>query len=134
MVTECTDRNNQMITKKDYENLKEYWDYQRKVEYNKEVVFNMADSFEGRVYNDFGAVNLNDMKDLLWTRVKPEDYENPRKGWVPLNENYRFEWEGEANMPDFEIETPRGDTIALKAKNIKEWQKAFDDEEDSSNR
>jgi len=134
MVTECTDRNNQMITKKDYEDLKEYWDYQRKVEYNKEVVFNMADSFEGRVYNDFGAVNLNDMKELLWTRVKPEDYENPRKGWVPLNENYRFEWEGEANMPDFEIETPRGDTIALKAKNIKEWQKAFDDEEDSSNR
>jgi len=133
MVTECTDRNNQMITKKDYENLKEYWDYQRKVEYNKEVVFNMADSFEGRVYNDFGAVNLNDMKDLLWTRVKPEDYENPRKGWVPLNENYRFEWEGEANMPDFEIETPRGDKIALKAKDIKEWQKAFDDEKNTSN-
>ena len=128
MVTECTDRNNQMITKKDYENLKEYWDYQRKVEYNKEVVFNMADSFEGRVYNDFGAVNLNDMKDLLWTRVKPEDYENPRKGWVPLNENYRFEWEGEANMPDFEIETPKGDKIALKAKDIKGWQEAFEED------
>jgi len=122
-----------MITKKDYKELKEYWDYQRKVEYNKEVVFNMADSFEGRVYNDFGAVNLNDMKDLLWTRVKPEDYENPRKGWVPLNENYRFEWEGEANMPDFEIDTPKGDRIALKAKDIKEWQKAFDDEKNTSN-
>ena len=128
MVTECTDRNNQMITKKDYENLKEYWDYQRKVEYNKEVVFNMADSFEGRVYNDFGPVNLNDMKELLWTRVKPEDYENPRKDWVPLNENYRFEWEGEANMPDFEIETPKGDKIALKAKDIKGWQEAFEED------
>jgi hypothetical protein len=117
-----------MITKKDYEELKEYWDYQRKVEYNKEVVFNMADSFEGRVYNDFGPVNLNDMKELLWTRVKSEDYENPRKGWVPLNENYRFEWEGEANMPDFEIDTPKGDRIALKAKDIKGWQEAFEDD------
>ena len=133
MVANSTNTNYQMITKKDYKDLKEYWDYQRKVEYNKEVVHNMADQFEGRVYNDFGAVNLNDMKDLLWTRVKSEDYENPRKGWVPLNEKYRFEWEGEANMPDFEIETPRGDKIALKAKDIKEWQKAFDDEKNTSN-
>src|SRR5210317_1768156 len=133
MVTNSTNTNYQMITKKDYKDLKEYWDYQRKVEYNKEVVHNMADQFEGRVYNDFGAVNLNDMKDLLWTRVKSEDYENPRKGWVPLNEKYRFECEGEANMPDFEIETPKGDKIALKAKDIKGWQEAFDDEKNTSN-
>ena len=46
------------------------------------MVFNMAESFEGRVYNDFGMVNLQDMKQLLWHRVKPEDYEEPRKGWV----------------------------------------------------
>ena len=128
MVTGCTNTDNQMITKKDYEELKEYWDYQRKVEYNKEVVHNMADTFEGRVYNDFGAVNLNDMKELLWLRVKPEDYENPRKGWVPINEKYRFEWEGEANMPNFEIDTPKGDRIALKAKDIKGWQEAFEDD------
>ena len=122
-----------MITKKDYKDLKEYWDYQRKVEYNKEVVHNMADQFEGRVYNDFGAVNLNDMKDLLWTRVKAEDYENPRKGWVPLNEKYRFEWEGEANMPDFEVETPKGDTVAMSVKDINDWQEAFDNEKNTSN-
>ena len=128
MVANSTNTNYQMITKKDYEDLKEYWDYQRKVEYNKEVVHNMADSFEGRVYNDFGAVNLNDMKELLWMRVKPEDYENPRKGWVPINEKYRFEWEGEANMPNFEIDTPKGDRIALKAKDIKGWQEAFEDD------
>ena len=126
MVTECTNTDNQMITKKDYQDLKEYWDYQRKVQYNKEVVYNMADQFENRVYNDFGPVSLDEMKTLLWTRVKSKDYENPRKGWVPLDEKYRFEWEGEANMPDFEIETPKGDKIAMKAKNIKEWQEAFD--------
>jgi len=128
MVTECTNTNNQMITKKDYEDLKEYWDYQRKVEYNKEVVYNMADKFEGRVYNDFGMVNLDEMKDLLWTRVKSEDYENPRKGWVPQDPKLRFEWEGEASMPDFEIEAPKGDSVAMSAKDMKEWQKAFEND------
>ena len=33
----------------------------------------MADNFEGRVYNDFGMVGIDEMKDLLWTRVKPKD-------------------------------------------------------------
>jgi len=129
MVANSTNTNYQMITKKDYEDLKEYWDYQRKVQYNKEVVFNMADSFEGRVYNDFGPVNLNDMKELLWTRVKSEDYEEPRKGWVPEDEKLRFEWEGPANMPDFEIPPPKGDSIAMRAKDLKEWQEALNDED-----
>ena len=88
-----------MITKESYKDLKEYWDYQRKIAYNKEMVFMMADSFEGRVYNDFGMVSLDDMKDLLWTRVRPEDYEEPRKGWVPEDPKLRFEWEGSAYMP-----------------------------------
>ena len=57
MVTKCSNTNYQMITKKSYEDLKEYWDYQRKIAYNKEMVFMMANSFEGRVYNDFGMVN-----------------------------------------------------------------------------
>ena len=46
-----------MITKESYKDLKEYWDYQRKIAYNKEMVFMMANGFEGRVYNDFGMVN-----------------------------------------------------------------------------
>jgi hypothetical protein len=87
------------ITKQSYKDLKEYWDYQRKVQYNKEVVYRMADRFEGRVYNDFGMVDLNEMKNLLWTRVKSDDYEEPRKGWVPEEPSLRFEWEGKANMP-----------------------------------
>ena len=52
-----------MITNKSYKDLKEYWDFQRKKEYNREMVFGMADQFEGRVYNDFGMVNLQDMKE-----------------------------------------------------------------------
>jgi len=107
-----------MITKKQYKDLKEYWDYQRKIAYNKEMVFMMADNFEGRVYNDFGMVGIDEMKDLLWTRVKPEDYEEPRKGWVPEDPKLRFEWEGSAHMPkmfDF-TGTRTGRPVVLRAK------------------
>ena len=118
MVTECSNTNYQMITKKQYKDLKEYWDYQRKIAYNKEMVFMMADNFEGRVYNDFGMVNLDDMKDLLWTRVRPEDYEEPRKGWVPEDSKLRFEWEGPAHMPKvFDFSGYRsGRPVVLRAK------------------
>ena len=118
MVTECSNTNYQMITKESYKDLKEYWDYQRKIAYNKEMVFMMADSFEGRVYNDFGMVSLDDMKDLLWTRVRPEDYEEPRKGWVPEDPKLRFEWEGPAYMPKiFDLSGVRsGRPVVLRAK------------------
>ena len=69
--------------KKSYKDLKEYWDYQRKKNTIKKWYLIWLNNFEGRVYNDFGMVNLEDMKNLLWHRVKPEDYEEPRKGWVP---------------------------------------------------
>ena len=118
MVTECSNTNYQMITKEQYEDLKEYWDYQRKIAYNKEMVFMMADNFEGRVYNDFGMVSIDEMKDLLWLRVKPEDYEEPRKGWVPEDPKLRFEWEGPAHMPKiFDFTGLRsGRPVVLRAK------------------
>jgi hypothetical protein len=115
------------ITKESYKDLKEYWDYQRKVQYNKEVVHNMADTFEGRVYNEYGTVDLKEMKDLLWTRVKPNDYEEPRKGWVPEEPSLRFEDEGPAHMPQYGYEKPKkGKPVVLKAKG--DWAKAFDDD------
>ena len=118
MVTKCSNTNYQMITKQSYKDLKEYWDYQRKIAYNKEMVFMMADNFEGRVYNDFGMVGIDEMKDLLWTRVKPEDYEEPRKGWVPEDPKLRFEWEGPAHMPKiFDFTGLRsGRPVVLRAK------------------
>jgi len=127
MVAECQNRNNQMITKEQYESLKEYYDYQRKVSYNKEIVFNMAEKFEGRVYNDFGMVNMKDMKELLWVRVKPEDYEEPRAGWVPQDESLRFEGEGQAKMPKTKWNGPKDlnpmDTVMPRG-----WASAFDDD------
>ena len=89
------------ISKKSYEELKEYWDYQRKIEYNKEMVYFMAEKFKGRVYNDMGMVHIDEMKNLLWLRVDPKDNENPKPGYVPADPKYRFEWEGEANLPTY---------------------------------
>ena len=34
------------ISKQSYNELKEYWDYQRKVEYNRELVHHMAEKFK----------------------------------------------------------------------------------------
>jgi len=119
------------ISKESYKDLKEYWDYQRKVQYNKEVVHNMADQFENRVYNDFGPISLDEMKDLLWTRVKAEDYEEPRKGWIPEDEKLRFEWEGPACMPKLQIKGPKGRPVVLRAK--KGWDEVFDDDKLDSN-
>ena len=51
--------------------------------------------------------DINEMKDLLWTKVKTEDYEEPRKGYVPEDPNLRIEGEGEAFLP--EIMIPKDD-------------------------
>jgi len=81
------------ILKKDYDKMPEYWDYQRKVEYNKEKVYEICLKFEGRVFDESGMINNRDMKDLLWTKVPENEYEDPPKDWVPENDNYKFEWE-----------------------------------------
>lgn len=132
MVTYSTNTNYQMITKEQYKDLKEYWDYQRKVQYNKEMVFSMANDFEGRVYNEFGMVDLNEMKQMLWNRVKPEDYEEPRKGWVPEDPKLRFEDEGSAYMPPIKTIKTKGRPVVLRAKDG--WESVFDDEENINNR
>jgi len=95
------------IPKTKYEDLKEYYDYQRKIAYNKEVIYHMAGRFQNRVYNDFGQVSIEKLKEILWTRVQPEDYEEPRKGYVPEDPNLRIEGEGEAFLP--EIMIPKDD-------------------------
>ena len=81
------------ILKKDYDEMPEYWDYQRKVEYNKEKVYEIASNFYGKVYNDDGLMSDKEMIETLWTRVPSSEYEEPPKDWIPKNDNYKFEWE-----------------------------------------
>ena len=111
------------ITKVQYNDMKEYWDYQRKVQYNKETIYRMAEQFENRVISDFGMVDLETIKDHLWTRVKSEDYEEPHKGWVPQDPNYRFDWEPDPN--DKRLPPPKGKKVIVASKD--KWQDIFEE-------
>ena len=81
------------ITKEEYEDKKEYYDFQRRQEFNKEQVFRMAETFENRVYTEYGTVPLEELQQLLWARVKQEEFDDPHEGWVPKDERLRFDWE-----------------------------------------
>jgi len=87
------------VSEKEYNELKEYWDFQRKKEYNKEKIFEMADKFQGRIFNDFGSVPIEDIKQTLWTKIPMEEYEEPPKDWVPQDPNYRL-WNENYNIQD----------------------------------
>ena len=78
------------IQPKEYNDLKEYWDYQRKVQYNKEQIFDIADRFKGRIYNDLGPVHIDEVKKMLWDKLTVEEYEDPPEEWVPKDEKYRL--------------------------------------------
>ena len=82
------------IQPKEYNDLKEYWDYQRKIQYNKEQVYAMATKFEGRTFNDLGPVAIDEVKTMLWDRIRPDEYEEPPEKWVPKDEKYRLWNEG----------------------------------------
>ena len=104
------------IQPKEYEELKEYWDFQRKKEYNKEKVFEMADRFEGRIFSEMGPVSIDEMKQMLWTKIPMEEYEEPPKSWVPADEKYRL-W-NEEWPPKPQLEGPKGRPVILRAKKI----------------
>jgi hypothetical protein len=89
------------ISKKDYEDLKPYYDYQRKVAYNQEAVFSMSVNFEGRIYDQFGPVSLPEFRTHLWDKIRPEEYEEPPRDWVPKDETLRVE--GEIFKPEQKI-------------------------------
>ena len=77
------------IQQQEYIDLKEYWDFQRKKEYNKERIFAMADKFEGRAFTEFGPVNIEEMKQMLWTKIPQSEYEDP-KWWVQKTKNIDY--------------------------------------------
>ena len=78
------------IQQKEYISQQEYWDYQRKVQYNKEQIYAMAKRFEGRTYNDFGPVHIDEVKEMLWNKIQPHEYEEPPSDWVPEDPKYRL--------------------------------------------
>jgi len=78
-----------MITEKDYLNLKEMWDYQRMLEYNKELLRTRIKSILNEVM--FTDATEEDMFDTFWSKMKDceNKLERPPRTWIPKNEKLR---------------------------------------------
>ena len=107
------------ISKKSYKDLKEYWDYQRLLEYNRELLKARLKKMQGSVFSQFGEVDTSDMYDRIWTNVQNEDLEKPPATWIPEDTNYRFEWEGEPDKT-VKLPKPKGRPVILKAKHLQD--------------
>ena len=70
------------ITKESYADLKEYWDFQRKIEYNKEKLRLMSKEMHGKVYNQMGMLTEQELFDSIWTKLPQEAYETPAPTWI----------------------------------------------------
>tara|TARA_Y100000780_G_C13655464_1_gene406381 strand:+ start:681 stop:1067 length:387 start_codon:yes stop_codon:yes gene_type:complete len=104
-----------MITKQSYEDLKPYWDFQRKKEYNKEKLEHLADKMQGQVYDQFGPISGKELLDTLWCKLPQEAYEDPHPGWVPRDKSYRLEWEKEPGPVQIPY-VKKGKPVVVKAK------------------
>ena len=59
----------------EYENLKEYYDFQRKKEYNRELLKTAIEEIEGRIGI---SMSFNE----IWSRVEEKDYQEAPNNWV----------------------------------------------------
>ena len=104
-----------MITKTDYEDKKEYWDYQRLLEFNKEALKHKLLKVQGKVFTPMGELSTDDLFDDIWSKISSDELEKPFTGWIPEDVKYRFEWEGDPNSPK-QIEPKKGRPVVLRAK------------------
>ena len=72
------------VSKEEYKKLKEYFDFQRKVEYNKERLRKAVE-----VMLDEPEILFND----IWGKMKEEEMVDVPKGWVPQNDKLKIEGE-----------------------------------------
>ena len=78
------------ITKQSYTDLKEYWDFQRKIEYNKEKTKKRIDE----MYKEFNILGgtKEEMFDHFWSNVNYNntEFDDPPADWVPENQELRL--------------------------------------------
>ena len=76
-----------MISLEEYKNLKEYYDFQRKKEYNPEQ---LEDAIE-EVAKRTGLTVLS--FDEMWSRLEEKDYQEAPNNWVPRDPKWRIQGE-----------------------------------------
>jgi len=92
-----------MISSKSYLDLQPYWDYQRKLEYNKEQLFNYVERLieESVEFNEEFVTDSRDEIHLdkdelfvqLWNQIDTTEMMDPPKDWIPKNPQYQIEGE-----------------------------------------
>ncbi len=89
-----------MITKKDYKEFKPYWDYQRKVQYNRELLEDRVELIKIELQTHEGVdIPLNEMFEEMWNSLETDDYEDPPKGWIPKDTDFQVEGEAQGSSP-----------------------------------
>ena len=76
-----------MISLEEYDKLKEYYDFQRKKEYNREQ---LEDAIE-EVKKITGLTILS--FDEIWSRLDEKDYQETPNNWVPRDPKWRIQGE-----------------------------------------
>jgi len=74
------------ISEKEYFELQEYWDYQRKVEYNRELTLS-------KVKQLWAEHEVDEIFPVVWNKVSTDVYMDPPTNYVPEDENLRLEGE-----------------------------------------
>ena len=72
------------VSKEEYKKLKEYFDFQRKVEYNKEKL---------RAAVEVMLEEPDILFDDIWGKMKEEEMIEAPKDWVPQNDKLKIEGE-----------------------------------------
>ncbi len=91
---------NMAISEKEYINLKEYWDFQRKKEYNKEQLRDSTEKMTGRLFMGNGVpVNTDEIFDMVWSRLPESEMENPPAHWIPKDDKLK-KWNEIHNAKD----------------------------------
>jgi len=116
------------ISQTSYSELKEYWDYQRKLEYNKEKIQLMVKKTVGRVYNEFGMMSEDELFNSIWSKLPSDAYEEPTKDWIPQNDNYRLWYEPAPGPAQIEYKKKQGREVRLMSKDLQRHL-GFDDDE-----
>ena len=96
----------------EYENLKEYYDLQRKKEYNREQLQTAITEMEGRI-------GLSMSFDEIWSRIEEKDYQDPPNNWVP---NADFS-QCETTNPEEEEMKKLRNQAKLNSFNNKKWSR-----------
>ena len=73
------------IDPKEYERLKEYYDFQRKKEYNREILRDAIEEIEKRT-----GLSLQFSFDEMWSRITESEYQDAPNNWVPKDDAWRI--------------------------------------------